>query len=80
MIHVSFLYKPQEFMKDNYLDMFKYGEFINSIKEDEIDKMNKEEKVKYNYSLRYIKQEDKNFFNALSIVSNKYHNENIHKQ
>ena len=63
------LYKATDFIKNNKLDMFKYGEYINSITEDEIDRMSEEEITKYFKAVEFIKGKDLEFFNRLSIAA-----------
>ena len=67
--------KPQEFMEGNKLNMFKYGEFINSITEEEIDRMSEEEITKYFKTVEFIKEKDLEFFNRLSIAADNYFKE-----
>lgn len=64
-VHVSMLYKPQEFMTGNSLNILKYGEFLDSISESEIDNMADDDKSKLEFSKMFVKDQDLKFFNKL---------------
>lgn len=73
LTHVSFLYKPQEFMVGNSLNMFKYGEFIFKISQTEIDNMSEEDHIRFDFSKRYIVEEDQKFYKLFKTAADEYH-------
>ena len=64
-------YKAIDFIENNCLNMLTWGNYINSITEEEISNMNEYDKVIYFKTVDYIKEKDLEYFNRLEIASDK---------
>jgi hypothetical protein len=66
---LPFFYKVNDYFENNVLNVLKYGNFLYSISKEEIEKMSKDEKEKYEFSKNCVDESDKIFLEKLLEVS-----------